>query len=365
MTMTARLITLCITTCGVVLVLLNVLFSYGFRNDDLPAYRFIENLIYADLISFVLISVFIVWFVRRTMRPVRQLIDGIRSVEWSQLPRLSMENQPREVQSLADSVNKLLEQAEKGVRDQSRFIADASHELRTPLAIIAGHANLLRRWGNTAEQVWEPAVRHIVSEVDRLQSMVDHLLLLSRLESGFLVTPEPLSSEQIRNTMVQLREDGLVLRPDLDWRLATHIPARVEAHIARDDLRQVLVTIIDNAMRHTSTGSIELMVNVDEPWIRFTIRDTGEGIPEDALHRVFDRFYRVEESRSRKLGGSGLGLSICREIVEAYGGRIILHSTLMRGTTVTILLPQYADENDSLYEDTAHRKGAEGNASTD
>jgi len=343
MTLTGRIITLFICAGGFLLVLLNVAFSYAFHTEDLSTYRFVENLIYMDIVAFLIISIVSVIVVRKTLKPVRQLIDGIRSVEWSQLKRLQMVYQPREIQSLADSVNQLLERAEKGVRDQSRFIADASHELRTPLAIIAGHANLLRRWGNTNEEVWEPAVRHIVSEVDRLQSMVDHLLLLSRLESGFLVSADPLSAEQIRTTMAQLREDGMVLRPDLDWRCAVHITSRVEAHIARDDLRQVLVTIIDNAMRHTSKGGIDLMVNLDESWIRFTIRDTGEGIPEGALHRVFDRFYRVEESRSRKLGGSGLGLSICREIVEAYGGKIVLHSTVGRGTTVTILLPQYAD----------------------
>lgn len=303
-------------------------------------HAFLTTLLVADALGLLLLSVGTYLIASQGLKPISGLIDGIRQVEWSLKRRVHVHSRsPQEIKSLAESVNHLLEQVDRAIQDQHRFVADASHELRTPLAIVAGHANLLRRWGKTHEEVWEPAVHHIVTEVGRLQNLVDHLLLLSKLDSGYATLGEPLEAGEIRHLISQLREDGQLLRPDLSWATAVHVPHHVTVQMNANILRQILVIIVDNAIAHTSAGAVEMMVNADEGMLRFHVTDTGDGIPEEDLPHIFDRFYRAEASRSRKAGGVGLGLSICRELVETHQGRISIDSTVGKGTTVTFTIP--------------------------
>ncbi len=309
-------------------------------------------LLLVDICTLILLSIGTHILIERGLQPLKLLIDGIRSVEWAQSKRLTMERAPREIMSVVNSVNQFLKQVEKGVQDQSRFIADASHELRTPLAIIAGHANILRRWGKTNAEVWEPAVHHIVSEVGRLQSLIDRLLTLARLESGYQPASEHLTADQLRDLLLQLRDDARVLRSDLSIKALIHLASHVAVSIAGNDLRQILVILVDNAMKHTpSGGHVDINANWDDTSIRFSVFDTGEGISEEALPHVFDRFYRSEEARSRTFGGFGLGLSICKHLTEVYGGKITIRSKVWSGTTVTVILPR-----DTLVQDLAGRE---------
>ncbi len=312
--------------------------------------RTINVLIMVDICTLVLLMIGTHILMDHGLKPLKSLIDGIRSVEWAQSKRLTIANAPREIMSVVNSVNQFLKQVDKGVKDQTRFIADASHELRTPLAIIAGHANILRRWGKTNPEVWEPAVHHIVSEVLRLQSLVDKLLTLSRIESGYQPTPDYLTAAQLRDLLLQLRDDARVLRPDLSIKALIHLGSHIEACISADDLRQILVILVDNAMKHTPvSGHVDITANWDDNNVRFSVVDTGEGIPEEVLPHVFDRFYRTEESRAKASGGSGLGLSICKELASAYGGKVIIRSKVWSGTTVSVILPR--NSNDTHLQD--------------
>lgn len=297
-------------------------------------------LLWTDIVTFIFLATGAHWLVNRGIRPLRQLIDGIRSVEWYQAKRLELGNVPIEIQSVANSVNQLLDKVEHGIHDQRQFITDASHELRTPLAIIAGHANLLRRWGKMSEKVWEPAVHHIVSEVDRLQKLVDNLLTLSRFEAGASPEYEELSDVDIRKILEHLRDDARILRSDLQVFSHIHLQQDGVLMMVKDDLRQIFVILLDNAMRHTfAGGTVQLLANSDENTVRLTVTDTGEGIPDHALPNIFHRFYRAEGTRAADSSGSGLGLSICRGIVEFYHGRISVSSTVGKGTTVTMSFP--------------------------
>ncbi|MCY0889256.1 MAG: HAMP domain-containing sensor histidine kinase [Alicyclobacillaceae bacterium] len=298
-----------------------------------------------DGVALIAFAIGVNWVVLRGLSPLTALIDGIRSVEWFKSDRLEKPTGPAEIQSVANSVNSLLDRIDQGVEWQRRFIADASHELRTPLAIIAGHANILRRWGKTNESVWEPAVRNIVSEVGRLQNLVDRLLLLSRLESDFQPATTRLKRQDLQDLLQQLREDARVLRPDLTVEAHVHLTERMRLVMGRDDLRQILIILLDNAMQHTAAGGkVQLMVNLENGRIRFTVADTGEGIPSKALPHVFDRFYRVEAGRTRSRGGAGLGLAIARDLVEAYGGQIHMVSEEGHGTTVHMRFPPATEE---------------------
>ncbi|GMA65261.1 HAMP domain-containing histidine kinase [Alicyclobacillus fastidiosus] len=291
-----------------------------------------------DVLILALFAFGMRWFTQRGLRPLNLLMEGIQEVEWNQSPRLNLHRVPGEVESLQQSINQLLDRIDQGVQEQNRFIADASHELRTPLAIIAGHANLLRRWGRENVRVWEPAVRNINSEVARLQKLVNQLLLLAKLEEAPQRRVEGLTSADIQALFAQLRQDAAVLRPDLDIVVRVHMTSQARAFMDEDDLHQVLVVLIDNALRHTQEGRVELAAHGDEGMVRFTVSDTGEGMHPDVVPHVFDRFYRADAARASSRG-SGLGLAICKQIVESYQGKIYLRSKPGRGTTVIVRMP--------------------------
>ncbi|TDY51217.1 signal transduction histidine kinase [Alicyclobacillus sacchari] len=277
---------------------------------------------------------------RRGFQPLQRLMAGIQQVEWRRAGRLRFEQLPPELASLQQSINQLLDRIDDAVDEQRRFMADASHELRTPLAIVAGHANLLRRWGSKNARVWEPAVRNIVLEVERLQKLVDQLLTMSRLEEEKLPpVTEGIDQRGLEELFVRLSEDAAVLRPDLDMEAHVHLTPGARVAIERDRLRQVLVGLIDNAIRHTREGGWLLLAAREEgPMVRVSVSDNGEGIPADVLPHIFERFYRGDAARATGKG-SGLGLAISKQLIEAYQGKIYVRSREGRGTTVIILLP--------------------------
>ncbi|MFD1674220.1 sensor histidine kinase [Alicyclobacillus fodiniaquatilis] len=317
-------------------------------------------------IDFVILGLFALGMHRlivRGLRPLGKLMEGIQAVEWKQSERLTLNRLPAELASLQQSINHLLAKIDTGVQEQNRFIADASHELRTPLAIINGHANLLRRWGNKNERVWEPAVRNIVSEVERLQRLVDHLLWMARTEDASAPSVPGMTSTELEMLFNQIRDDVVILRPMLQLDYMVHLTKDTRAYIDKDDLHQILLILIDNAQRHTPDGGrIELMATGDEMAVRFTVSDNGEGIPQDVLPHVFDRFYRADDGRGRGKG-SGLGLSISKKIVEIYEGKIYVHSRVNKGTTVVILIPMQRRLQDGIAAETDTRqKGAADSA---
>ncbi|SHK86751.1 sensor histidine kinase [Alicyclobacillus tolerans] len=307
-----------------------------------------HTLFWIDAVSLLIFAAGLYALLQRGLRSLVQLIDGIRTVEWLRSNRVPVPEGPQEIVSVATSINHLLDKVERGVEEQRRFIADASHELRTPLAIVAGHANILRRWGHTNESVWEPAVHHIVTEVDRLQNLVDRLLLLSRLENHQEPVESMMNTEDITSLLQQMADDARLLRPDLRVFEQIHLQAGLAIRMDRNDLRQILVILVDNAMRHTkSGGQIVLAANREASRLRVSVQDSGEGIPADDLPHVFERFYRAKEGRDRNSGGAGLGLSIARQLVELYQGQIYINSRLGEGTTVHLLFPLLLEKGTS------------------
>ena len=227
-----------------------------------------------------------------------------------------------------------LEQARK------EFVANVSHELRTPLTTIKSYLEALDEGA-----VDDPALAHrfigvIRNETERMIRLVSDLLQLSRLDSGkALIVREPVHVPDMLEEVAdrfsfQLQQKQISIDIRVD-------PGVGEVMIDRDQIDQVLDNLVSNSIKYTSEGgSIEIRARMsDKDWLEITIADNGIGIPKKDLHRIFDRFYRVDKARSRSMGGTGLGLSIAREIVKAHGGTITLESELNRGTRVTFALP--------------------------
>jgi two-component system sensor histidine kinase CiaH len=216
---------------------------------------------------------------------------------------------------------------------QHAFVSDASHELRTPLAVIRANAEFLQQ-----EQPENAEVRDIVGETDRLSALVDSLLAVARDDDSASAMHELVDlTEVVEAAAASFRP--LAAEHGLELTHAT--PDQLMVTGDRDQLRQVLVILLDNAVRYTSAGGrIHVQARPEGRDALLTVHDTGLGIAEQSLERVFERFYRGDEARNRQSGGAGLGLAIARELVTRHAGRISVTSTQGAGSTFTVRLPR-------------------------
>ncbi len=294
-------------------------------------------------------AVVVSWFVsRRIVAPIQAMSRASRRIaeghydERVAVP-LGAEEGTDELGELALNFNRMAERLARTEEARRQWLADISHEMRTPLASILAYAEGLQ--DGVLPQ--DPEVyQQIIRETKRLQRLVDDLHELSRLEAGAYtldrraVAPGDLVAEALRRFAPAYAEKGVTL--------TSEVPAEVPPVWAdAERVMQVLSNLLDNALRHTPAGG-RVTVRVIPPgapegeagWVRFEVQDTGEGIPAQHLPHLFRRFYRVDKSRSRQRGGSGIGLTIARLLVEAHGGRIWAESPgLGQGSVFRFTLP--------------------------
>ena len=219
------------------------------------------------------------------------------------------------------------------------FVANVSHELRTPVSSIKGYAETLLEGAIEDKENARDFVSIIHQDSDRLAKLIDDLLDLSKIESGkmkmaFLpVDPATLIKRTVSVIENQAKEKNISLKLDLPVLLPV---------IQADETRfcQVMINLLDNAVKYTpDNGTVAISAGVKEKFLQVDIIDTGIGIPEQDISRIFERFYRVDKGRSRELGGTGLGLSIVKHIVQAHGGQVWLKSELGQGSTFSFTIP--------------------------
>ena len=214
---------------------------------------------------------------------------------------------------------------------ERQFIQDASHELRTPITVALGHAELVARASREPERAED--ARIVVDELQRLRRLADRLLLLATSEDPDFLSRSPVQVEHLLAAILQ-RWAPIVRR----WRLDPIEPAAVVGDA--DRLGLALDALVENAVKHTGPGDeIRLGVRRDRDRVVITVADSGAGMPADRLRGIFERFARLDEARSRDLGGVGLGLAIVSAIVKAHGGTVAVQSTLGGGSVFQLLLP--------------------------
>lgn len=223
---------------------------------------------------------------------------------------------------------------------KSDFIANVSHELRTPIAMLQGYSEAIIDGVVTTEEERNDMIRVIYDESQRMGRLVTDLLDLARMESGHMTLYKdkvPLVSviERMTNKFTQAaKEKHVALRVENEFSPNTLIP------IDEDRIEQVLTNLIDNAIRHTpAEGTVTVSVMNENTFAKIQVKDTGQGIPQDDLPYVFERFYKADKARTRSKGGTGLGLAITKNIVEAHNGKIEVTSIEQQGTTFTFHLP--------------------------
>jgi two-component system, OmpR family, sensor kinase len=269
------------------------------------------------------------------LEPIRAVRDAASSVSISNLSRRVPEPGTNdEVQDLARTLNGMLESLEHSFETQRRFTADASHELRTPVTAIGGHASYLLRRTNPTDQQKE-SLEAITTLSVRLGKLIGDLLDLARADAGFPLEP-------VETSLVGLAEDIHleIVAIAGDSEIEIEGEREIKAFVDPNRIRQVIRNLVQNALKAGS--SYILVAVIKEPLekrLRLRIKDNGPGIAQEHLERLFDRFYRVDTARDRQMGGSGLGLSIVKWIVEAHKGQVLISSEVGVGTTIDVLLP--------------------------
>ncbi len=217
------------------------------------------------------------------------------------------------------------------------FVANVSHELRTPLATIRAMTETLQDGAKEDAEVANRFLENIIQEVDRLTRISDDLLILSKAEIG---TPERRSVslvQIVRDVVERVRSQAEAAH--INIQMSDSPDSWLEGD--PDQIEQVVVNLVDNAINYTLPGgSVLVTVQEQSDSVTLLVRDTGIGIAQKDLPRIFERFYRVDKARSRRTGGTGLGLSIVKHIVEAHGGSVSVVSEFNHGSTFTVTLPK-------------------------
>jgi heavy metal sensor kinase len=274
---------------------------------------------------------------RRALTPIDHLAADARRITAERLhERVSVANEHDEIGRLAAVINDTFARLESSFDQLRRFTADASHELRTPLSVIRGIGELGLGETRTAAE-YKEAIGSMLEEVDRLTRLVDTLLQLSRGDAGTVRLS--LESLDLSDIARDVASSLAILAEERRQHLQVHAPQPVPVRADRLVLRDAIANLVDNAIKYGPQGShIDITVRADTTEAALTVSDQGPGIPVEHRERIFDRFYRVDEGRSRGMGGTGLGLAIARWAVEANGGRISFVPT-SNGAAFRITLP--------------------------
>jgi heavy metal sensor kinase len=269
------------------------------------------------------------------LRPVRQLTDVIQKVTVKGLDRrIPIGTTDLEFVELIEVFNQMLERLERSFSQASRFSADAAHELKTPLTILQGELERTLQQVEPGSEVQE-RLSNLLDEVSRLSGITRKLLLLSLADAGqmnlYLVEVD------LSELLVEMTEDLELLAPHLS--VKTNIAKGLRLLGDRDLLVQLLQNLLSNAIKYNlPNGWIEINARQTQKTIRITIANASKDIPQDDRHRLFDRFYRGDPARTRKVEGLGLGLSLAREIARAHGGDLAIEATPSGQTAFTLTL---------------------------
>lgn len=278
--------------------------------------------------------------IERALRPLNQVTQTALTISRADdlSRRVAYKGKDDEIGRLVSAMNQTLERLERLFNSQRRFLSDISHELRTPLTTIRGNVNIIQRTGIADEE----SLDAIQGETDRLSRLAGDLLTIAQAEGGNL--PLVLKQVELDTLLLELFRDARLLAAG-KVRVMLGEEDQVQIQADRDRIRQVLLNLVSNAIKYTPTGgAVTIGMRRLDNWVRITVSDTGRGIPPEDLPFIFDRFYRVEKSRTRNdrsadAGGAGLGLSIAKWLVEAHHGRIEVTSELGRGSAFNVWLP--------------------------
>jgi signal transduction histidine kinase len=277
------------------------------------------------------------------LKPVDDITQTTRKITATNLQeRIQVINPRDEIGRLTETLNEMIGRLEASFKKVAQFSMDASHELRTPLTIMRGEIELaLHEPQNTKS--YQETLASLLEEVVRMTSIIDGLILLAKADSDSIrLEKKPTRLDVLVN---EIKEDAEVLAERK--RIHVSISNLDEMTVMGDEvrLRQLMLNLVDNAIKYTPEGGkVTLSLERNNDGASFIVEDTGMGIAPNDLNKVFDRFYRVDKSRSKLPDGLGLGLSIAKWVAEAHGGKLLAESRVGIGSKFTVILPAIPSE---------------------
>ena len=275
---------------------------------------------------------------QKIVRPIKNIIRTTEKITTDDLnQRIEEPKQDDELKTLTQIINQMLDRLENSFENQTKFVSDASHELRTPLAIIKGYAEIIKKRRFSDEEIFEESIDSIINETENMKNLVQKLLFLAKGEITKINTNFQII--EMKEFVQQIHTDTEVSSKSHKFYLEKNEEYKVEADVTL--LQQAIRALIENAIKYSEENTniyIESIIKNGKKGI-VSIRDEGVGISEEDTKRIFDRFYRVDDSRTKATGGTGLGLAIVKRIVEIHKGEIEILSELGKGTKISIILP--------------------------
>ena len=325
-----------------------IISKYGLLNgyfqiirDVTLEYKFLEKLLIVLMITGGLggIGAIITGYTvtRKTLNPISQMTDTVRNISISDLgKRLDTEGPDDELTKLARIFNSMLDRLERAFKRQQQFVSDASHELRTPISVIQGYTELLDRWGKEEIEIRDEAIGAIKNEVQNMNSIMESLLFLARGDSNNLEIEK--KDFRLDKLITEVIKETALLAGNIE--VYSHINDNIEFYGDRKMIKQLLRIFIDNSLKYTQEdGEIIVNLYIEDRNVIIEVIDTGTGIPQEDIPHIFERFYRVDKSRSNKSGGTGLGLAIARRIIAIHDGKVKVSSKVGKGTKIKVCLP--------------------------
>jgi signal transduction histidine kinase len=298
--------------------------------------RYRWQFLLAGLFAAAIALVLARWLARGMTQPLRDMAAAARRMAAGEYGQRVETRSRDEVGQLARAFNRMSAELEGVERLRRELVANVSHELKTPISALRAHLeNLL----DGVERPDPETLQVMLAQSERLSRLVEQLLDLSRLESGDV--PLDLRPVEIGPLAAEVLSEIEVARARAGVAVEVRVPEGLPPAMAdRERIHQVLFNLVDNALRFTPPGGrVTLSAEAQGRAVRVRVEDTGVGIPPEHLPYLFERFYRADAARSRGDGGTGIGLAICRSVVEAHGGRIWAESEPGRGSAFTFELP--------------------------
>ena len=302
-----------------------------------------QNTFYISIILEICVTIFAIFFSNSFTKRLRKIMVSMRIIREGDYSHKVKMGGNDELTVLGNEFNDLVERLRVSEQKRSNFVSDASHELKTPLASIKLLSDSILQNDMDPETVKE-FVGDIGNEADRLTRMAQKLLSLTRIESQEDSDCEIVFIAPTVDRVVRMLS-GIAQKSNIN--IHTQIIQDCPILIIEDDLYQIIFNLVENGIKYNIPGG-DLFVTLDrqEDNAVISVKDTGVGIPEDSVGHVFERFYRVDKARSRKSGGSGLGLSIVRNMVERNSGNITVESTVGEGSVFTLTFPAFDTEDE-------------------
>lgn len=295
-------------------------------------------IIITNIIS-ILVAILIGKYIsKKILLPVREITLAAESISLYDLSqRIEVPEAKDELQTLVITFNDMIERLQESFNKENQFISDASHELKTPIAIIQGYINMIDRWGKDDPEILNEAIASIKSETNHMNKLIQQLLYLARDTQG---------KNQIKIENISLSEVAEEVNKEIEVStpniVTTFVNNTDDNIIIKSDihlLKQLIWIFAENGIKYAGDKQCHLTIQVgyinSAPY--FSVTDNGIGIEKEALNKIFDRFYRYDESRNKKIDGNGLGLSIAKCIAKQLNASISVQSEYGEGSTFTVI----------------------------